>query len=53
MTTAQHRQNAVLSKILVVCDRTNDGRIARLTVEELAGQASDTRGVFDNVVWSR
>ncbi|MFF5784527.1 hypothetical protein ACFY8P_06120 [Streptomyces sp. NPDC012693] len=38
---------------LVVCARTNDGRIARLTVKELAGQASDTRGVFDVVVWSR
>ncbi|SED88215.1 hypothetical protein [Streptomyces sp. TLI_105] len=38
---------------LVVCALTNDGRVARLTVKELAGQASDTRGVFDVVVWSR
>ncbi|MFE0649443.1 hypothetical protein ACFVZH_12740 [Streptomyces sp. NPDC059534] len=38
---------------LVVCALTNDGRVARLTVKELAGQSSDTRGVFDVVVWSR
>ena len=38
---------------LVVCARTNDGRLARLTVKELTGQGSDTSGVFDVVVWSR
>ncbi|MET7757816.1 hypothetical protein ABZT27_24410 [Streptomyces sp. NPDC005389] len=38
---------------MVVCAVTNDGRLARLTVKELAGLASDTRGVFDVVVWSR
>ncbi|MFE5656169.1 hypothetical protein [Streptomyces sp. NPDC056431] len=38
---------------MVVCAATNDGRLARLTVKELAGQASDTRGIFDVVVWSR
>ena len=38
---------------LVVCARTNDGRLARLTVKELTGQASDMSGVFDVVVWSR
>ncbi|MFD3536457.1 hypothetical protein [Streptomyces sp. NPDC058664] len=37
---------------LVVCARTNDGRLARLTVKELTGQSSDTAGVFDVVVWS-
>ncbi|KQX53137.1 MULTISPECIES: hypothetical protein [unclassified Streptomyces] len=37
---------------LVVCARTNDGRLARLTVKELDGQASDTSGTFDVVVWS-
>ncbi|MGW6966173.1 hypothetical protein ACWGET_19220 [Streptomyces zaomyceticus] len=37
---------------MVLCASTNDGRVARLTVKELAGQASDTRGVFDVVVWS-
>ncbi|MER5963339.1 hypothetical protein [Streptomyces sp. NPDC002057] len=37
---------------LVVCARTNDGRLARLTVKEAAGQGSETRGVFDVVVWS-
>ncbi|WP_338496644.1 hypothetical protein [Streptomyces sp. SJL17-4] len=38
---------------LVLCASTNDGRLARLTVKELAGLASDTRAVFDVVVWSR
>ncbi|WP_055603714.1 hypothetical protein [Streptomyces aureus] len=38
---------------MVVCAATNDGRLARLTVKELAGLASDTRAVFDVVVWSR
>ncbi|MFD3995422.1 hypothetical protein [Streptomyces sp. NPDC058583] len=38
---------------LVVCAATNDGRLARLTVKELSGLASDTRAVFDVVVWSR
>lgn len=38
---------------MVVCASTNDGRLARLTVKELAGLASDTRAVFDVVVWSR
>ncbi|MCX5390423.1 hypothetical protein [Streptomyces sp. NBC_00094] len=38
---------------LVACARTNDGRLARLTVKELTGQGSDTSGVFDVVVWSR
>ncbi|MEU3687505.1 hypothetical protein [Streptomyces narbonensis] len=38
---------------LVVCASTNDGRLARLTVKETSGQASDTMGVFDVVVWSR
>ncbi|MFC9389723.1 hypothetical protein [Streptomyces venezuelae] len=38
---------------LVVCATTDDGRLARLTVKELSGLASDTRGVFDVVVWSR
>ncbi|MFD8641824.1 hypothetical protein ACFV14_16165 [Streptomyces zaomyceticus] len=37
---------------MVLCASTNDGRVARLTVKELAGQASATRGVFDVVVWS-
>ncbi|MFB7589274.1 hypothetical protein [Streptomyces sp. NPDC056169] len=37
---------------LVVCARTNDGRLARLTVKEVTGQGSDTSGVFDVVVWS-
>ncbi|MFE5943661.1 hypothetical protein [Streptomyces sp. NPDC056480] len=38
---------------MVVCAATNDGRLVRLTVKELAGLASDTRGIFDVVVWSR
>lgn len=38
---------------LVVCASTNDGRLARLTVKELTGQASDMTGVFDVVVWTR
>ncbi|MEU3477183.1 hypothetical protein ACI2LO_00405 [Streptomyces sp. NPDC033754] len=38
---------------LVVCARTNDGRLARLTVKELTGQSSDATGIFDVVVWSR
>ncbi|MET9542930.1 hypothetical protein ABZY16_36450 [Streptomyces sp. NPDC006553] len=38
---------------MVVCAATNDGRLARLTVKELAGLASGTRGIFDVVVWSR
>ncbi|MEV4938870.1 hypothetical protein [Streptomyces zaomyceticus] len=37
---------------MVLCAATTDGRVARLTVKELADQASDTRGVFDVVVWS-
>ncbi|MFF1510832.1 hypothetical protein [Streptomyces sp. NPDC058326] len=37
---------------LVLCARTNDGRLARLTVKELTGQANDMSGVFDVVVWS-
>ncbi len=37
---------------LALCARTNDGRVARLTVKELTGQASDMTGVFDIVVWS-
>ncbi|MFF8834925.1 hypothetical protein [Streptomyces sp. NPDC015130] len=38
---------------LVLCASTNDGRLARLTVKEVGGLASDTNGVFDVVVWSR
>ncbi|MFE7582535.1 hypothetical protein ACFU5Y_13380 [Streptomyces gardneri] len=38
---------------LALCVSTNDGRLARLTVKELSGLASDTTGVFDVVVWSR
>ncbi|RSS53220.1 hypothetical protein EF909_27350 [Streptomyces sp. WAC01280] len=38
---------------LVVCARTNDGRLARLTVKEVTGQSSDATGIFDVVVWSR
>lgn len=38
---------------MVVCAATNDGRLTRLTVKELVSQGSDTRGVFDVVVWSR
>ncbi|MFH9721898.1 hypothetical protein ACH4M4_02880 [Streptomyces sp. NPDC017254] len=37
---------------MVLCASTNDGRVARLTVKELNAQSSDTRGVFDVVVWS-
>ncbi|QES22458.1 hypothetical protein DEJ46_27940 [Streptomyces venezuelae] len=38
---------------LALCVSTNDGRLARLTVKELSGLASDTTGIFDVVVWSR
>ncbi|WP_411102925.1 hypothetical protein [Streptomyces sp. cmx-4-9] len=36
---------------ITVCAKTNEGKVARLTAKETAGQASDTRGTFDVVVW--
>ncbi|MFB7937776.1 hypothetical protein [Streptomyces sp. NPDC056049] len=37
---------------LHICGRTGEGRLVRLTVKELAGQASDTNATFDVVVWN-
>ncbi|MEU7556604.1 hypothetical protein AB0B01_30510 [Streptomyces sp. NPDC044571] len=36
---------------MVVCGRTNQGRVVRLAVKQLAGQAFDVRGTFEVVVW--
>ncbi|MBW5484430.1 hypothetical protein [Streptomyces bambusae] len=38
---------------MVVCGRTNAGRVVRLTVKQLAGDASKTQGTFDVVVWNK
>ncbi|MCX4980642.1 hypothetical protein [Streptomyces sp. NBC_00572] len=38
---------------MVFCAATNDGRLARLTVKELSAPSTETRGIFDVVVWSR
>ncbi|MFE9468952.1 hypothetical protein ACFYNW_36050 [Streptomyces virginiae] len=38
---------------MVFCVRTKEGQLARLTVKELDGWASDARGTFDVVVWNR
>ncbi|MFE5797332.1 hypothetical protein ACFQ8C_32780 [Streptomyces sp. NPDC056503] len=37
---------------LTVCGRTGEGRLVRMTVKELDGQASDTSATFDVVVWA-
>ncbi|MFI8421773.1 hypothetical protein [Streptomyces sp. NPDC085479] len=37
---------------LHICGRTGEGRLVRLTVKEMAGQASDTNATFDVVVWT-
>ncbi|MFF9144512.1 hypothetical protein ACF1BN_06635 [Streptomyces sp. NPDC014861] len=37
---------------LHLCGRTGEGRLVRLTVKELGGQASDTNATFDVVVWN-
>lgn len=37
---------------LTVCGRTGEGRLVRMTVKEMGGQASDTNATFDVVVWA-
>ncbi|MFF2776438.1 hypothetical protein ACFVU3_16155 [Streptomyces sp. NPDC058052] len=37
---------------LTVCGRTGEGKLLRMTVKELAGQAGDTNATFDVVVWN-
>ncbi|MFD4377493.1 hypothetical protein [Streptomyces sp. NPDC058486] len=37
---------------LTVCGRTGEGKLLRMTVEEMDGQASDTNATFDVMVWS-
>ncbi len=38
---------------MVVCGRTNAGRVVRLTVKRLAGDSSKVQGTFDVVVWNK
>ncbi|WP_412074991.1 hypothetical protein ACLF6K_02510 [Streptomyces xanthophaeus] len=38
---------------MTVCAKTDEGRVARLTAKETSGQASDTQGTFDVVVWDK
>ncbi|MFD3696953.1 hypothetical protein ACFWUZ_12505 [Streptomyces sp. NPDC058646] len=38
---------------MTVCSRTDEGRVARLTLKEQSGQGADTRGTFDVVVWDK
>ncbi|MFH9958910.1 hypothetical protein ACH4OX_32500 [Streptomyces roseolus] len=37
---------------LTVCGRTGEGKLLRMTVKEMAGQAGDTNATFDVVVWA-
>ncbi|NML49360.1 hypothetical protein HHL19_03220 [Streptomyces sp. R302] len=37
---------------LTVCGRTGEGRLVRMTVKDMAGQAGDTNATFDVVVWA-
>lgn len=38
---------------MVVCGKTNAGRVVRLTVKRLAGDSSKVQGTFDVVVWNK
>lgn len=38
---------------MTVCAKTDEGRVARLTAKAQSGQASDTQGTFDVVVWNK
>ncbi|GGR61875.1 hypothetical protein [Streptomyces roseolus] len=37
---------------LTVCGRTGEGKLLRMTVRDMAGQAADTNATFDVVVWA-
>ncbi|MFF6897597.1 hypothetical protein [Streptomyces hydrogenans] len=37
---------------LTLCGRTGEGKLLRMTVKAMAGQASDTNATFDVVVWA-
>lgn len=51
--TLGHKTQIKLKTSMVICIRTKEGRLARLTVKELVGWPANTRGIFDVVVWSR